>query len=288
MEALIGVGILALLASPLADGILRRFARGRRPPRGFVSEAGPRLAKPQAASGRRSRRSDSSASRHPPSASEPDGARAAGDEGAKPPARRPGRKAGGTGGAPGGSAPSKRRPSPRERRVERAARTERVRSAMRATASDGCYVFDDLVTEEAGILDYLVVGPVSICAVIVREEEGLVTADDRGRLYLDGRPFEDDPRRQAQELTDDVIAKLPVTDKPVNYVICFSEARVDDRGSPESMGGVATLWTLARTLTEDEQHLDGAEVEEFAETIRRLYGRSPFVTPRDGASGGGT
>jgi hypothetical protein len=158
---------------------------------------------------------------------------------------------------------------------------------MRATAPSGCYVFDGLIAEEAGVLDYLVVGPVSICAVIVRQDEGFVTADNRGELYLNGEPFEDDPRRQAEELADDVMAKLPGTDKPINYVICFSEGRIDDRGNPETMSGVATLWTLAWTLTEGEARLNGAEVEEFAATVQELYGRTPFVTPRDRPPGDG-
>jgi hypothetical protein len=53
------------------------------------------------------------------------------------------------------------------------------------------------------------------------------------------------------------------------------------------MSGVATLWTLAWTLTEGEERLNGAEVEEFAATVRELYGRTPFVTPRDGPPGDG-
>lgn len=286
IETLFGIVILALLASPLA-GVTLRFFYPRRPapPRSYVSEAGSRLAKPQAASDQRSRRSDHPAPQSSTAASKPNSARSAGDEATKPPARPPGRKVDETGGPPEGSTPPKRQLSPRERRVERAARTERVRSALRAVASNGCYVFDGLVTESAGLLDYLAVGPVSICAVIVRGDEGLVTADDCGELYLDGKPFEDDPRRQAEELADDVIAALHETDKPINYVICFSEGRIDDRGDPRSMSGVATLWTLAWTLTEDGECLNGVEIEELAETIQKLYGRTPFVTPRDEAAG---
>lgn len=128
-------------------------------------------------------------------------------------------------------------------------------------------------------------GPASVCAVIVREEEGVVTSDERGGLHLNGKPFEDDPRRQADELLADVTGKLAQSDKPLGYVICFTRARIDDRGNPEPLNGVATLWTLAWTLTDGEENLNAAEVGEFADLIPELYGRPPFVTAHDNRLG---
>ena len=81
------------------------------------------------------------------------------------------------------------RQSARERRIVRAERRDLVRAALRSAAAHGYYVFDELMTEEAGMIDCLTIGPVGACLVIVRDEAGDVTADVDGALYLDGRLF---------------------------------------------------------------------------------------------------
>jgi hypothetical protein len=80
------------------------------------------------------------------------------------------------------------------------------------------------MTEEAGMIDFLAVGPVGIIVVVVRDEAGKVTADVDGTLFIDGRPFEDSPNAQGLDLVEDVYAKLTDDDKTVYHVICFTRA----------------------------------------------------------------
>ena len=60
----------------------------------------------------------------------------------------------------------------REERIERARRKDLVRTALRSAAAHGYYIFDELLTEEAGMIDFLAVGPVGACVVVVRDEPG--------------------------------------------------------------------------------------------------------------------
>jgi hypothetical protein len=78
--------------------------------------------------------------------------------------------------------------SARERRIARADRWELVRSALRSAAAHGYYIFDALMTTEAGMIDFLAVGPVGTCVVVVRDAEGHVAADVAGTLYLTAAP----------------------------------------------------------------------------------------------------
>lgn len=168
----------------------------------------------------------------------------------------------------------------RERRIARAEEKERVRSAMRSAARHGYYVFDDLTTDEAGMIDYLAVGPPGVFLIPVREEEGRVSLGADGeRLLLDGRPFEDDPYRQADELAADASRKLFEGRRDVTCLTCFTKATVEVRDR-EIPPGTTPLWELPWALDpEGLENLSPAEVEEIAARVERAYGRPPFVRP---------
>jgi PAS domain-containing protein len=293
-----GIGLLLLLAAPLlAPGL-----------RGLAARAEVRLRSISATSERRPSNIARPAPRHIPGDQTTEGFDSSRREQSNPPSSDPAqssartraaedgsprRKSGSGRGYPAeGKVPKGRglsgdegeQKTARERRIERAERRERVRSALRAAAAYGYYVFDDLTTEDAGNLDYLAIGPASICAVIIRDEIGVVTAAEDMSLRLDGRPFEDDPRAQAEELTNDVFAKLNETVKPIDYLICFTRAEIRAGADTQPLCGVCTLWTLSSNLDpEGEEEINAAEVEELAESIQRTYGRRPFVTPHDDA-----
>jgi hypothetical protein len=169
----------------------------------------------------------------------------------------------------------------RERRIARDNRAERTRAALRAASErHGYYVFDELMTEEAGKLDFLAVGPPGAVAIVVRDEGGLVSAAEDGELLLDGRPFDEDPRSQVRELGNDVIARIDRTDGALGTLICFSRAEVEYPDDLELMRGVCTVWTLAWTLDpEDNADLTPADIVELADEVWRVYGRPPFARP---------
>ena len=174
-----------------------------------------------------------------------------------------------------------RHPDKREQRINRQTDYERVRSALRAGAYHGCYVFDALMTDEAGLLDYLVVGTHGITAIVVRDEHGDVQPDRQtGELTIIRSPFEDDPRRQVADLLEDVERKLSRTDVPTFRLICFTHAEVKLVGDPEADKGLCQTWGLPRLFEEDhEEFLDSAEVDELARAIESIYARPPFVRP---------
>lgn len=100
------------------------------------------------------------------------------------------------------------RSSARHERIARAERREHVRLALRSGAAHGYYVFDELMTGEAGMIDFLAVGPVGAVVIVVRDEPGEVTGDVDGTLFLNARPFADDPKREATEQAKDVNTKV--------------------------------------------------------------------------------
>jgi len=172
------------------------------------------------------------------------------------------------------------RPSAREERIARAERREHVRLALRSADAHGYYVFDELMTETAGMIDYLAVGPVGGCVVVVRDEAGKVTADVDGTLYLDGRRFVDDPRRQAEDLAADVNLKFVDTGAYAYNVICFTRAELYYLGEDESvLKGVCPTWDLPLSFAEAPEAHTPADVAELADRVREVYGRPPFVVP---------
>jgi hypothetical protein len=171
----------------------------------------------------------------------------------------------------------------RRERIARAERWEHVRLALRSAAAHGYYVFDDLMTEEAGMIDFLAVGPMGPCVVVVRDEPGTVVADVDATLYVDGRSFSDDPRRQAEELEEVVYAKLGEGEYTVYHVICFTQANLQYAGDDvDVLHGVCPTWDLPLTFSNAPIDHTPADVAELADLIRETFGRPPFVVPQEG------
>lgn len=175
----------------------------------------------------------------------------------------------------------RRRVAAREGRIERDRRKDLVRTGLRSAAAHGYYVFDELMTEEAGMIDFLAVGPIGAIAVIVRDEPGDVTADVDGTLYVDGRRFEDDPLRQAEDLAGDVNAKLEGTVAHCYDIICFTQAELFYLGDnpDEVLKGVSPIWDLPLSFSDAPIEHTAADVAELADHIRQVYDRPPFVIP---------
>jgi len=169
----------------------------------------------------------------------------------------------------------------REHRIARDNHVERVRSVLRAVSEQhGYYVFDELMTEEAGKLDFLAVGSPGVVALVLRDESGLVSAAEDGELLLDGCPFEESLLEQVNTLSDDVIARVAKVGDTVATLICFSRAEVEYPEDLELMRGICKVWTLSWTLNpEDQERFSQADVAELADEVERVYGRPPFARP---------
>ncbi len=155
-----------------------------------------------------------------------------------------------------------------------------MRLALRSAARHGYYVFDELMTEEAGMIDFLAMGPLGVCVVVVRDEEGDVTADVDGTLYIDGRRFEDDPKSQADELGDDVSRTLQLAGVQTHNVICFTRAELYYLGEERDvLRGIYPTWDLPLAFAEAPTEHSLADVAEIADRVREVYGRPPFIVP---------
>lgn len=171
----------------------------------------------------------------------------------------------------------------KDERIARSERWELVRAALRSSAAHGFYVFDELITEEAGMIDFLAIGPSGACVIVVRDEEGEVTADEYGTLYLNHRRFKDDPRDQASELCDDVDAKLGSGLKRIQNIICFTRADLFYLGDDQDvLKGISPVWDLSLAFANATEECSIGEVYEMASQIRKVYGRPPFVRPAKG------
>ncbi len=160
-----------------------------------------------------------------------------------------------------------------------------MRSALRGAAAHGYYVFENLMTEQAGIIDFLAVGPVGACVIVVRDDEGTVTAAEDGVLYLNGERFDDDPNDQVGELQADVQARIQALGAEAYGIVCFTRPNElyylgDDL---DVLRGISTIWNLAQAFEEAEEAHTAADVAEIADAVRRAYDRPPFVTPEGGA-----
>lgn len=169
----------------------------------------------------------------------------------------------------------------REHRIARDNRKDRIRSTLRAVSEQhGYYIFENLMTEEAGAIDFLAAGPTGIVVVIVRDEDGVVRVTQDGILLLDSRPFEDDPRQHVDELADDVITRVQKANGTALTQICFARAAVEYPQDLGPMRGICTTWTLAWPFSDQgEDELTHADVEELSEEVERVYGRPPFARP---------
>ena len=95
------------------------------------------------------------------------------------------------------------------------------------TLPNGYYVFNDIVTKK-GNTDYIVVGPKGILTIDTKSHKGVVT-HDRGRLLLDGHPFEKDIIKQAwaqSYVVRDLLAEKGVCTLKPKPVIVFTCADV--------------------------------------------------------------
>ncbi len=155
----------------------------------------------------------------------------------------------------------------RRRRIAHAERRERVRSAIGPLAREGYYAFEDLLTDEAGAVDQLLVGPNGVHAVVVRSDRGAVwRRHSERRYYLDpsggtteaatgatiysGRPFEEDLEQMVVALTADLRRKLFGGVGPVFHQLCFTEAQLAFGADPDCPHGgtppdLTTVWHMA-------------------------------------------
>ncbi len=172
--------------------------------------------------------------------------------------------------------------SAREQRIARGERWEHVRLALRSAAIHGYYIFESLMTEEAGMIDFLAAGPLGVCVVVVRDEEGDVTADIDGVLYLGRRRFVDDPKSQADEIADDVSRTLRLSGVETHDVICFTRAELYYLGEDRDvLRGIYPTWDLPLAFAEAPVQHTPADVAEIADRVREVYGRPPFVVPEE-------
>jgi hypothetical protein len=160
----------------------------------------------------------------------------------------------------------------RRRRIAHAEGRERVRSAIRPLAREGYYAFEDLLTDEAGAVDQLLVGPNGVYAVVVRSDRGAVwRRHSERRYYLDpsggaidaaigatiysaGRPFEEDLEQVVAALTADLRRKLfgggEPGGGPVFHQLCFTEAQLAFGADPDCPHGgtppdLTMVWHMA-------------------------------------------
>lgn len=170
----------------------------------------------------------------------------------------------------------------RERRIARARDKEHVRLALNATARHGYYVFDEIITENAGALDFLAVGPVGLVVIPVRHDEGYLSRGQTGdEILLNEASFEDDPFRQARELAEDIDIALFAGDGVIGTLVCFprAEFELDEERKPPL--GTTSVWELPWALDPEgeEEVLNPADIEEIAERVQQVYGRPPIVIP---------
>ena len=173
--------------------------------------------------------------------------------------------------------------STRERMIDFVRHKEHVRLVLSSIVPHDYYVFDGIITENAGLLDYLAVGPLGVVVIIVRYDEGCVGfGRDENEILLDGKPFEDDPFSQAAELVEEISANLLGGDVEITGIVCFPRAdfEVDENRKPPL--GTTPVWELPWALDPEgeEKTLTPADVEEIAEKIQKVYGRPPIVTPQ--------
>ncbi|MDP9437571.1 MAG: hypothetical protein M3P49_02315 [Actinomycetota bacterium] len=190
----------------------------------------------------------------------------------------------------------------RTMRISHARGREKMRSALLPLPAHGYFVFEDLLTDEAGAVDFLAVGPGGIhYAALVPHEGSVWRHEQDDRLYwgqesvlLDaetderdwyGGPFEEDLDAMIRALGEDVASKVYGGEGGSLFpYLCFTEARlhVSDGKHPR---GVVSVWDLAyqisiTDLAEYGRHnLPPEEVERFAAVIEETYGRPPWLVP---------
>lgn len=172
----------------------------------------------------------------------------------------------------------------KRRRLAEAESKERVRSALKALSTRGYYIFDEIVSDSAGIADHLAVGPWGACIVVVIDHgKGRVDRDRRtDRLLFNRRTFEEDPDERGTELVHDIGSKLFGERGPILFIVCFTSADTERGERNDYPPGSPCVWDLAGELTRERPpDLCPEEVEVIAERVRLIYGREPYVRPTE-------
>ena len=158
-----------------------------------------------------------------------------------------------------------------------------MRLALRSAAAHGYYVFDELMTEEAGMIDFLAVGPVGALVVVVRDEPGTVTADVDSTLYLNGRPFPE-TRTAGRRLGRGRVRQAEAAGslRLPRHLLYAGRTLIPRAKTRTSSEGVCPTWDLPLAFEEAEREHTPTEVAELADLIREVYGRPPFVVPEEG------
>jgi hypothetical protein len=170
----------------------------------------------------------------------------------------------------------------REQRIARAKDKEHVRLALGSIARHGYYVFDELITEEAGSLDFLAVGPLGVIVIPVRHDEGYISRGRaEGEILINGKTFEDDPFRQARELSKELDMALFEGVGDISSIVCFTRARFETDDERKPPLGTTPVWELPWALDPEgqEEKLNPIDTDEIAERVQEVYGRPPIVTP---------
>lgn len=170
----------------------------------------------------------------------------------------------------------------RDERLTRDREKGYIRLALGSVAEHGYYVFDEVLTESAGMLDYLALGPPGIIAILVRFDEGYVSRmRNSSGVLLDGKLFDDDPLQQLGEIALQLSESLTDGDLGIDGIVCLTRAtfELDEERKPPLP--TTPIWELPKALdpTGEEEQFTPADIEEIAEKIQRVYGRPPIVTP---------
>lgn len=172
----------------------------------------------------------------------------------------------------------------RRRRLVEAESKERVRSALKALSAGGYYVFDEIVTDSAGIADHLAVGPWGACVIVVVDHpDGRVERDaGTNQLLFERRPFSEDPDERGSALVYDILPRAFGEEGPIAYHVCFTSAG-SKRGEREDYPeGSCSVWDLSAELCPPRQpEITPDEVALVAQRVRIAYSREPYVRPAD-------
>ena len=191
----------------------------------------------------------------------------------------------------------------KRRRINEANAREKVRAALTPLADEGYFAFELLTTEEAGIIDQLVVGRTSVTLVVVMAQEGLVWEDEgtgrllwgrqsrtdpaTGRTRWWGEPFEEDPHQVINAMREDAQRRIFGGPGPVWGHLCFTEAELGEREDGADPAGAVSVWDLAERIprgpapVEGQEYFDPDEVAELARKVRDAYGREPWLKPEE-------
>ncbi len=172
----------------------------------------------------------------------------------------------------------------RRRRLVEAESKERARSALRALSSRGYYVFDEIVTDSAGIADHLAVGPWGVCVVLVLDHpDGRVERDtETNQFIFRRRLFPEDPDERGAALVYDIVPRIFGESGPIAYYVCFTSAGTEKGERDDYPEGSCSVWNLSEELCPArEPEMSPEEVALAAQRVRAAYSRQPYVRPTE-------